>query len=206
MDKETFFQRLGALLQKSRKAQRLYSSMGRVSSDSSPYSEAQIEEWRTISSDILRQLSAVMERPQSKTLVSDVVAIRDNFYHVWRSSESSLHRVQRDLMSSSERGDFVKAVVLAEEAVVLKARVQAAHAAHHEFSEILRNSKVAQSPIELTSEQILPFENDYHSSDFDKLNDVIERRGQRIGSRQGEFSDDGEELRPMAKVIPLRRA
>ncbi len=205
MDKETFFQRLGALLQKSRKAQRLYSSMGRVSSDSSPYSEAQIEEWRNISADILRQLSAVMERPHSKTLVSDVVAIRDNFYHVWRSSESSLHRVQRDLVSSSERGDFIKAVSLAEEAVVLKARVQAAHAAHHEFSEILRNSRVVHSPIELTSEQILPFEQDYDPSDFDKLNEVIERRAQRAGSRQGELID-GEEVRPMAKVIPLRRA
>ena len=205
MDKETFFQRLASLLQKSRKAQRLYSNMGRVSSDASPYSETQIEEWRAISSDIVRQLSAVIDRPYSKTIVSDVVAIRDNFYHVWRSSESALHKMQRDLISSSERGDFVKAVSLAEEAVGLKARVQAAHAAHHEFSEILRGSKVGQEPIELTSEQILPFERDYDASDFDKLDEVIERRAQKTaGSRQGQFEEAGE--RHMAKVIPLRRA
>lgn len=205
MDRETFFQRLGSLLQKSRKAQRLYSNMGRASSEGSPYSEAQIEEWRAVTAEILRQLSAVMDRPNSKNQVNDVIAIRDSFYQLWRQSESSLHKAQRELINASEKGDFVRAVSLAEEGVSLKARVQAAHAAHHEFSELLRNSRVAQNPIELTSDQILPFERDYDSGEFDRLDEVIEQRVQRkAGSRQGQFTDIGRPT--LAKVIPLRRA
>ena len=205
MDRETFFQRLGSLLQKSRKAQRLYSNMGRASSEGSPYSETQIEEWRSVTGEILRQLSAVMDRPNAKTLVTDVVSIRDSFYQMWRASEGSLHKVQRDLISASEKGDFVRAVTLAEEGVRLKARVQAAHAAHHEFSELLRNTRAAQMPIELSSDQILPFEREYDSAEFDRLDEVIEQRVQRkAGSRQGLFTDMGRPT--LAKVIPLRRA
>jgi hypothetical protein len=196
MEKETFFHRLASLLQKSRKAQRLYSSMGKTTSDVSPYSESQIEEWRTISADIVKQLSQVMDRPHTKNLISEVVAIRDNFYQLWRTSESSLHKVQHQLIAASEKGDFVRAVSLSEEAVVLKARVQAAHAAHHEFSETLKNvsgiEKYAESSQQLATKQ------NYNrfTHEYDSLEQLIEDR-----------SIPEQQSRPaLAKVIPLRRA
>ena len=209
MDKETFLQKLGALLQKSRKAQRLYSNMGRTSSEVSPYSESQIEEWRTISAEIVRQLTSVVNRLNSRNLVAEVISVRDSFYHLWRNSEAALHKAQRELIASSEKGDFIRAVSLAEEAVVLKARVQASHAAYHEFSELLRSSRINQAPLASENEGVLPFEGDYQLDEISALDKVLERKEARERflrhNERGDYSQ--EENTPMlAKVIPLRRA
>ena len=200
MDRETFFQRLGALLQKSRKAQRLYSNMGRASSDVSPYSETQIEEWRSISAEIVRQLSQLLDRPNNRNLVNEVVVIRDNFYQLWRSSEGALHKVQRNLINVAEKGDFIRAVTLADEAVGLKARVQAAHAAHHEFSEILKSTRSADAVPEINDSQVVALEREYQLEDISSLNRVLEQRERRSQRSQ----EDAQPI--MAKVIPLRRA
>lgn len=188
--------------------------MGRVSSETSPYSESQIEEWRSITGNILRQLSSVIERPNAKSLVQDVAIICENFHQTWRSSESELHKAQRDLISASERGDFVRAVTLAEQALVLKARVQATHAAYHELSDLLRYTKVTAHPIELTDAHVLPREiNIFSRARAEKEELEQRRRAQAIDGLDSaiELVDREMELREatrgtvQAKVIPLRR-
>ena len=209
MDRETFFQRLSLLVQKSRKAQRLYSNMGRVTSESSPYSESQIEEWRSITAKILRQLLEIVDRPKSKTLVQDVAIVCDSFHQTWRSSETELHKAQRELISASERGDFVRAVSLAEQALVLKARVQATHAAYHELSDLLRYSKAPAMPIELTDAHVVSPEQNI----FSKARAEKAERASFLSTKAVEGLDSAIEQVdreaslgvPQAKVIPLRR-
>jgi hypothetical protein len=137
MSSETFFQRLGSLIQKSRKAQRLYANMGRSAADNSPFSESQIEEWRSITSSLLKQLMLIWERPHTAGLQRDAALIADNFRQIWRASETDLHRTQKELIAASERGDYTRVLSLAEMGITLKARVQASHAAYHELSEIV---------------------------------------------------------------------
>ena len=212
MDRVTFFQRLSLLVQKSRKAQRLYSNMGRVSSETSPYSESQIEEWRSITANILRHLLAIVDRPNSKTLVQDVSVVCENFHQTWRSSEAELHKAQRELISASERGDFVRAVSLAEQALVLKARVQATHAAYHELSDLLRYSKVASHlaephPIELTDAHVVPREiNIFSKARAEKAQRLESARIRDVDGLDSVIEQvDREASLGRAKVIPLRR-
>lgn len=172
-------------MQKSRKAVRLYSSVGRLQQEgSSELSEAQVREWRNINAELLRQLSFVMERPQSKTLVSEVIGIRDHFYTTWRETETELHLGQKQLVTCSENGDFVKAAILSQQLVTLKARMQASQAAHHEFNEVIRRCRVPEQArtIELSDEHIYA----------DKF--------------QSPLRESTYEEPQLAKVIPLRRA
>lgn len=152
MDNLTFRSRLLKLLQKSRKAVRLYSSIERTGDVSSDFREVQAEEWRSVTADLLRDLTSSLENPNTRRLVSDVYAIRDRFYSDWRLAESDLHIGQRELIAASEHGDFTKAASLSTRLVRLKAKVQACQAAHHEIHDVLVKSKVSEPPIILENE------------------------------------------------------
>lgn len=179
MDSLTFRSRLLKLLQKSRKAVRLYSSMERTG-ENSDFREVQAEEWRTVTSELLRDLTNVLENPNTRRLVSDIYAIRDRFYSDWRLSESDLHVAQRDLISAAEHGDFTKTASLSNRLIRLKAKVQACQAAHHEIYDVLSKSKVAEPTI------------------------ILENEATQLESSQHEQSkiEDGPQI---AKVIPLRQ-
>lgn len=175
MENHTFRSRLAELMQKSRKALRLYTSVGRVSNPQSEFNDMQVQQWKEVNADLLKQISMAMESPNSRALVADIFTLRDRFYTAWRSAEAEVHGKRRDLISSAENGDFIKAAVLGRELVLLKAREQAAQAAHHELQEVLTRSRVAQPTIELSQESVVP--------------DVVEE----------EFPE-----KQFAKVIPLR--
>ena len=156
MDSDTFRSRLVSLMQKSRKAIRLYSTMGSLQQEAnSEFRDMQIDEWKAVNTELLRQLTIALDNPQSKLLGSSVSAIRDHFYSKWRMTESELHVRQKELLQSSESGDFIKAAVLASELVSLKARVQAAQAAHHELEEVIDRSRVSVPAVELDGSQIV---------------------------------------------------
>ena len=157
MDNETFRSRLLTLVTKSRKALRLYSNVGRFNAEGgNALTELQTGEWKGVTAELLRSLSLLLENPNARQLVTDVVALRDRFNAHWRTLETDLHSKQRELLMSAESSDFVRAALLSKELIVLKARMQAAQAAHHELQDVVRRSKVAQTPIELTSEHVLP--------------------------------------------------
>ena len=156
MENETFRTRVATLIQKSRKAIRLYSSVGRGGlSKQGEFTEVQVQEWKDVNNDLLHNLSLSMETPGNRQLIVDVFALRDRFYNEWRMSEAELHSKHKDLIFVVENGDFVKAANLARRLVVLKARVQATHAVHHELQELIDQSRVAQPTIELSQEHIV---------------------------------------------------
>lgn len=157
MESESFRSRIVALIQKSRRALRLYTNstgqvMARVEGSTPELSAAQVAEWRDVNGLLLRKLSLAAESPSTKKVVHDVFALRNEFQSMWRTSESELVTQQRELVAAAERGDFIKASGLAVSLVSLKARVQAGQAAHHELDILIKRSRVVRPAAELTEE------------------------------------------------------
>ena len=159
MENETFRVRLAKLLQKSRKALRLYSSIKRNDhTRAAEFREMQVQEWREVNSELTRKLEISMQNINARQLARDVFSLRDCFYCDWRTAEAELHQAHKDLISAAESGDFIKAAHVSLRLVALKARVQACQAGHHELQSVIDQGKVSQPAIELSDEQIVPAE------------------------------------------------
>jgi len=157
MESESFRSRLLAVIQKSRRALRLYNNSGsqsiaRLEGTSPELSAAQVAEWREMNSLLLRKLTESAESPSTKKLVYDVFALRNEFQSLWRASEGQMVQLQRELVAAGEKGDFIKASTLAIKLVSLKARVQAGQAAHHELDLLIKRSRVVRPAEELSEE------------------------------------------------------
>lgn len=201
MESMPFRSRLVQLMQRSRKALRLYSSVERGSVDhSGELGEVQIAEWRRVNAELLKELGLALDQPSQKRLVSEVFSIRDQFYGEWKVAEADLHRKQRQLLDCSENSDFIKASLLSRELVMLKARAQACQAAHHEVHQVLQKARVSQpaqaessqealiaepASIQAASIQSAPMQTPMQAS----MRPVVEAR---------------DEIK-VAKIIPLRR-
>ncbi len=122
--------------------------------------DMQASEWRGINSDLVKRLTVYVEASSPKKLVTDVIGLRDQLHADYRSAEAELHVLQRELISASENGDFIKAAVVSRDLVVLKARVQATQAAYHELDVVLKRSKVNAPPIELSHDTVIEEELD----------------------------------------------
>jgi hypothetical protein len=157
MESETFRSRVLALIQKSRRALRLYTNsagqaMARVEGASPELSAAQVAEWREVNSLLLKKLTDSIESASTKKIVHDIFALRNEFQTLWRTSESELVIHQRELVAAAERGDFIKASTLSISLVSLKARVQAGQAAHHELDLLIKRSRIVRPAAELSEE------------------------------------------------------
>lgn len=157
MDSESFVSRVMTLIQKSRRALRLYStaggsSYGRVDGAIGELPAVQVAEWREVNGLLLRKLTEAAEAANTKKIIYDVFALRNEFQTLWRTTESELVQAQKELIASAESGDFIRAATLATNLVSLKARLQAGQAAHHELDLLIKRSKVVRPAAELTEE------------------------------------------------------
>jgi len=157
MESESFVSRVMALIQKSRRALRLYStaggnSYGRVEGSIGELPSVQVAEWREVNGLLLRKLTEAAEAANTKKIIYDVFALRNEFQTLWRTTESELVQSQKELIASAESGDFIRAATLATSLVSLKARLQAGQAAHHELDLLIKRSKVVRPAAELTEE------------------------------------------------------
>lgn len=157
MDSESFVSRVMALIQKSRRALRLYSSAGattypRAESSASELSSLQVAQWREVNGNLLKKLIEAGEAGNTKKTIYQVFALRGEFQTLCRTTESELVQAQKELVASSESGDFIRAATLAHMLITLKSRLQAAQAAHHELDLLIKRSKVVRPAAELTEE------------------------------------------------------
>lgn len=157
MEAESFVSRVMALIQKSRRALRLYSTAGgssytRIEGTLGELPSVQVGEWREINGLLLRKLTEAAEAANTKKIIYDVFALRSEFQTLWRSTEAELVQAQKDLVTCAESGDFIRAATLATSLVSLKARLQAGQAAHHELDLLIKRSKVVRPAAELTEE------------------------------------------------------
>lgn len=204
---DTLRSRLAKLLQRSRQALRLYSSLGREErGELAELNELQAAAWRTINNDLIRRLTEILEQPHSRKIGAQVCSLGQYFLNDFRISEGELQKRQRDLIASSERGDFVKCSLLSRELVALKAHVQASHAAHHEIQEVVEQSGLQARLGSEDGEQDQATHGSRTSSDNSGAPSVppeLQRDLQRLRSpirALAPYSTGG------AKVLTLRRA
>ena len=140
---ETLYTKTVNLLQKSRKALRLYKSLNYSKNDKlAELKEKQAEEWRNLNAGLLEKLSEILSSPKQTEITNELGKLKENYYSEWRAVEADLHRLQRDLISASERGDFIKSASTSSELVALKAKMQATQAAYHELEELLTGKQI----------------------------------------------------------------
>lgn len=163
MENDTLRSRLGRLLHKSRRALRLYTSIHRSpgqrnSGTESELTELQVEEWRRVNAELYEELAQVVEQSNVRQLAQDAFRLRDRLQEEFRNTETELHQKQKAAFSLVESGDFLRASAVCRELSMLKARVQATQAAHHELQAVLRRTRLPEGadPIELSVEHIVP--------------------------------------------------
>jgi hypothetical protein len=208
MESETFRSRVVNLIARSRKALRLYSNVGKFQSNSlSELTEKQTSAWKQVTADLLKELTVMLEHCRThRELVDAIFRLRDRFNIFWRDAEAELQPKQKELLSASQSGDFVRACVISSELVLLKARMQAGHAAHHELADVLTKSRVSPSTITLSDEDI--FDESEEREGGIRVNDSKQAVAQRAGAHntRGIFSTREVSSRGMsAKVIPIRK-
>lgn len=192
VDSPPFRQRILALLQRSRKALRLYSSVARVGSPQvGEFAEKQAAEWKETNATLVRELSQILEKNGNsiRDCARLLFQLADTLQEHWRTAESELGAKQCNLIFAAENGDFSRAAVLSQELVSLKARMQAKQAAHHELTELLASSRMARpTTVEVEQEQ-----------NYDGGSSLLVSSA----SESAKLSD--EHRQGSAKVIPLRR-
>ena len=140
-----------------------------------------------------------------KEVAVDVYTLRDRFQVAWRTHESELATKQRQLISSSEKGDFIKAAILARELVTLRARVQASHAAYQELDMLFGQSSAQHAPVELSSEQVVTAAEQDDQVSIPDQHALITAELKRLGTAQQRMPiGEGEAPRP-AKVLRFRK-
>ena len=156
MENQTFRSRLAALIKKSQKAIRLYSNVKPMqAAENSEFAELQVLQWKEVNSRLASELLLAVRSRGLRECATLVFALRDHFYQEWRAAETGLHTKQKELLNAAENGDYIKAALLARDLVVLKAKLQASQAAHHELQELVKRSKIVPTTIELSQDQMV---------------------------------------------------
>jgi len=152
VDEETLKSRLATLLQKSRKAVRVYTSFEKGAYRSSQdereaavFTALQLEQWQIVNTDLQRRLMVIIDRPHTRLLASETIGLRDYFYGSWRSYEAELRQKQGELVEAATRGDFIRTAMLGKTCVILRSREQASEAAQHEIQLIVERFKLCAS-------------------------------------------------------------
>lgn len=158
MGSQTFRLRLAKLRQKSRRALRLYTRMGRFpSGNENPlFTELQLEEWKTVNADLIDKLGRCIEDSNTRRVACEVFALRDFYQTASRNAGVLLREKQDELLRAAQQGDFVKAAMLSRELISLKARLEASLAAHHELQLVLRRSRIVRPSEEQLEPVIVP--------------------------------------------------
>ena len=144
MEDHTLRSKLLALIQKSRKAVRLYNNVSNLSDlGGSAMTSTQVLEWKNINAELVKRLSTVLDIGNGRKLVAELFGIRDYFLNEFQSLDHDLAIKQKELITAAQIGDYVKCFAISSELVSQKARIQAAQAAHHELELILKRYKPA---------------------------------------------------------------
>jgi hypothetical protein len=197
MESDTFRQRLLGLVQKSRRALRLYSaavhgapySSERLAGD---LSAGQVDEWREINSLLLQGLTEAAEVSAPRRAVMMLFSLRNRFQEQMRVSEADLVTRQKELVNCSQQGDFIRSATLATQLVRLKARMQAEQAAHHELLGLLKRTRGGSGAQETLVEER-------------ETRELIELLDENIIEEDAQRARPRPVVRPLASVIPLRR-
>ncbi|MCB0318567.1 MAG: hypothetical protein KDD56_07405 [Bdellovibrionales bacterium] len=149
MDRDTFRSRVVKLIQKSKKALRLYTSMSRLNTgEASELADKQLDEWKSVNQILIRTLTENLERLGNKELTERVFYLRNYFYSNWRAAEAEMKSKLDSLSSAASNEDFIKCAGLSRDLAVLKSKTQASQAACHELQTIIDQNKLSTPVID----------------------------------------------------------
>jgi hypothetical protein len=150
MERSSLRTGLAGLLIRSRQALNLYSEMSaRASSDH--LRDLQIEQWRLVNLYLVESLAQIVSYSQSRLLSASYI-LRDSFNQQWRELETRLAEHHKNIIILSEQGDFAKVALVAKEATLAKAKMQASQAAFNELENCLKQSSSHRPVIKLDSD------------------------------------------------------
>ncbi len=158
MSSESFLVRFLELMKKSKKAVKLYSSLEKAEAKTSLSSKRegyfrQVLEWREANRLLLEMLQSAHLSFQGRALVDKAYAIRDDFFSLYRETETEFH-LKVDLLNQLvNKLQFVKAKNLSHELIQFKAKVEAYAAVCSELQDLLDHGKVARG-VEVVSPEV----------------------------------------------------
>ena len=176
------------------------------------------EQWQLVNLELQRELRIMLDRPTTRTLAADTVALRDRFYGMWRAAEAQLRIRQQTLIESATRGDFLKAAALARSAISLRAYEQATAAVQHEVQLVVDRYRLGDLYGAQSSDTQMPYvseETDSQNEDTALANSVDHLSGQVVAERVGallgnadvsKISNDRDlrEVSELARKLALR--
>lgn len=152
MNGETTASKVNRLLQKSRQAFRIYSSMSKsAKAEHNEFADMQAIEWKNINAELIRQLTHIVEKYATKSLALQIARMRDLMLSDYRRVEAELNSEHREIIACAQRADFIRVAQLSRILISKKAFVQAAQAASHELSLIIDDKSISSEEEILTS-------------------------------------------------------
>ena len=132
--------RVAALMKKSRQAFRLYSGVpkGSPSNPASIYIEGQAKEWQKSNLALQHGLIEVLQLSSSKEAGTRLGELREELRLVWRTAERDEHLRHSEVEDLLSRSDYLTALVLCGELVILRSRRDAFYATYREVVNLLR--------------------------------------------------------------------
>ncbi len=170
MSSDTFKTKLAKLIQKSRKAIRIYSAVGRdsIGRPSKPYSDMQLKAWYNVNEELLMFLQEVTTKLHLRQVASEILKYAQKLSSQISPEQQKLNSDHRLLIQYTESADFVNSAKLSQELIVLKSRIEAKKAVLHELEDLLTSANlklpithqmndVPQESLKITESKIIPF-------------------------------------------------
>jgi len=211
IDNPTLRGRILSLLQRSRKAVRLYSSVSKVSANQvGEFAEQQAAQWRETNTFLVRSLTTLLEHDGklTKDFSGILFKLADDLQSQYSLAEAELGAKQCALIFAAENGDFTRAALLSSELISIKAQLQARQAAHHELMEVIGASRLQRSNQSPSESGISETESSETESSQSKSSSNIKRLSSGFTSDKSSEIISTREINggAQSKIIPLRRA
>lgn len=170
MSDETFKSKLSKLIQKSRKAIRIYSQAstpGTLRSSTKPFADQQIAVWYQINEELLEFLVEITRNAHLRKVANESFSYAKRCQEKVREERQQLESKHQQLVRYSESGDFINSAKLSSELIHLKACVQARGAVLTELEDLLSYANLKlpvthgapeeQSELSVKTSKIIPF-------------------------------------------------
>lgn len=158
MVSDTFKTRLLKLINKSRKAVRVYSNAGGASNfraKSKPYADMQLKCWRDANERLVEFLHSATKNMNLRKVASEILAYAKQCQQELENREKQLEKYHHELLTYSQNKDYVNAAIISNELIVLKANVQAEKAVLEELEDVLTYANVKLPATYSSSEEDL---------------------------------------------------
>ena len=170
MSDETFKSKLSKLIQKSRKALRIYSQATTPANhraSTKPFADQQIAVWYNVNEELLEFLVEITRNAHLRKVANESLGYAKHCQQKLIEEQEQLDEKHQQLVRFSQSGDFINSAKLSSQLIHLKASVQARGAVLAELEDLLsyanlklpvtHEASTGQSELAVKSSKIIPF-------------------------------------------------